>query len=70
MARQGPETGCVVRRTNGPPAGARAHRAGEVRRAAQAPHGVEQNVAVLQDPVMVNRLFLKTPERREALGFI
>jgi len=31
---------------------------------------VEQNVAVLQDPVMVNRLFLKTPERREALGFI
>src|SRR5207249_802265 len=32
--------------------------------------GVEQNVAVLKDPVIVNSLFLKKPERIEALGLV
>ena len=31
---------------------------------------MEQNFAFLKDPVMVNSLFLKKPERIEALGFI
>ena len=31
---------------------------------------MEQNFAFLQDPVMVNSLFLKKPERIEALGLV
>lgn len=45
-----------------------AHRAGEVLRAYKEQHGVEQNFAFLKDPVIVNSLFLKKPERIEALG--
>jgi transposase len=33
-------------------------------------HGTEQNDGFLKDPVIVNRLFLKKPERIEALGLI
>jgi transposase len=51
-----------------PTAGERAHRAGEVLRAYQEPHGVEQTFAFFKAPVMVNRLLLKKPERSEALG--
>jgi hypothetical protein len=43
-------------------------RAGEGMRAEQEPHGVEQNLAFLQAPVMVNSRLLQQPERREALG--
>jgi hypothetical protein len=54
----------------GPPQGERAHRAGGVRRADQEQHGVEQPCACLQDPVMVNSVGLKKPERIEAMGGI
>jgi hypothetical protein len=47
-----------------------AHRAGEVLRADKEPHGVEQNFAFVKDPVMVHSLFLKRPERIEALGLV
>ena len=33
-------------------------------------HGTEQNDGLLKDPVMVKSLFLKKPERIEALGLI
>src|SRR5262249_45378275 len=33
-------------------------------------HGVEQNFAFLKDPLIVNSLFLKKPERIEALGLV
>ena len=36
----------------------------------QDPHGIEQNFAFVKDPLMVNRLFLKKPERMEALGLV
>lgn len=70
IARKTQETGCVVLLTHVPTAGERAHRAEDVRRAYKEPHGIEPNVGVLQDPLMVNSLFLKKPERIEALGLV
>jgi hypothetical protein len=66
--RQAP--GCVGRLTHGPTAGERAQRAREVRWASKEPHGVEQNLALLNDPVMVNRRCLQKPERLDALGLV
>jgi transposase len=70
IARKVQETGCFVLLTNVPTAGAMAHGAGEVLRAYKEQHGVEQNFAFLKDPVIVNSLFLKKPERIEALGLV
>jgi transposase len=64
------EMGCVVLLTNVPPEGEMAHRAGEGLRAYKEQHGVEQNFAFLKDPIIVNSLFLKKPERIEALGLV
>src|SRR5262249_38244265 len=33
-------------------------------------HGIEQNYGCLQDPLIVHSLFLKQPERIEALGLV
>jgi transposase len=70
IARKRQETGCFVLLTNVPTEGDMAHSAGQVLRAYKEQHGVEQNFAFLKDPVIVNSLFLKKPERIEALGFI
>jgi transposase len=70
IARKMQEAGCFVLLTNVPPQGEMAHSAGEVLRAYKEQHGVEQNFAFLKDPVIVNSLFLKKPERIEALGLI
>ena len=70
IAHKRQEAGCFVLLTNVPTAGAMAHRAGEVLRAYKEQHGVEQNFAFLKDPVIVNSLFLKKPERIEALGLV
>jgi transposase len=70
IARKVQETGCFVLLTNVPTEGDMGHRAGEVLRAYKAQHGVEQNFAFLKDPVIVNSLFLKKPERIEALGLV
>jgi len=70
VARQRQEAGCFVLLTNVPTAGEMAHRAGEVLRAYKEQHGVEQNFAFLKDPLIVNSLFLKKPERIEALGLV
>jgi transposase len=70
IARKVQETGCFVLLTNVPTAGEIAHRAGEVLRAYKEQHGVEQNFAFLKDPLIVNSLFLKKPERIEALGLV
>jgi transposase len=47
-----------------------AHRAGDVLRAYKEQHGIEQNFGFLKDPLIVNSLFLKKPERIEALGLV
>jgi transposase len=70
VARKRQEAGCFVLLTNVPTAGEMAHRAGEVLRAYKEQHGVEQNFAFLKDPIIVNSLFLKKPERIEALGLV
>jgi transposase len=70
IAHKRQEAGCFVLLTNVPTAGEMAHRAGEVLRAYKEQHGVEQNFAFLKDPLIVNSLFLKKPERIEALGLV
>jgi hypothetical protein len=70
IARKTQETGCFVLLTNVPTAGAMAHRAGDVLRAYKEQHGIEQNYGFLKDPLIVNSLFLKKPERIEALGLV
>ena len=70
IARKTQETGCFVLLTNVPTAGEMAHRAEDVLRAYKEQHGIEQNFGFLKDPLIVNSLFLKKPERIEALGLV
>jgi transposase len=70
IARKTQETGCFVLLTNVPTAGEMAHQAGDVLQAYKEQHGIEQNFAFLKDPLIVNSLFLKKPERIEALGLV
>ena len=64
------EAGCFVLLTNVPTAGEMAHRARAVLQAYKEQHGIEQNYGFLKDPLIVNSLFLKKPERIEALGLV
>jgi transposase len=70
IARKTRETGCFVLLTNVPTLGEMGHRAGDVLRAYKEQHGIEQNYGFLKDPLIVNSLFLKKPERIEALGLV
>jgi hypothetical protein len=53
-----------------PTAGDLAHSARDILTVYRDQHGTEQNYGFLKDPVIVNSLFLKKPERIEALGLI
>jgi transposase len=64
------EAGCFVLLTNVPTAGHLAHSAQEILTVYKEQHGTEQNYGFLKDPVIVNSLFLKKPERIEALGLV
>src|SRR5262252_1322912 len=64
------EAGCFVLLTNVPTAGDMAHSARDLLTVYKDQHGTEQNYGFLKDPVIVNSLFLKKPERIEALGLI
>ena len=68
IARMEEEAGCCVLLTNVPTTGALAHNAGDLLTVYQDQHGTEQHDGFLKDPVLVHRLFLKKPERIEALG--
>jgi len=70
MARMEEEAGCFVLLTNVPTAGELAHSARDILTVYKEQHGTEQNYGFLKDPVIVNSLFLKKPERIEALGLI
>jgi transposase len=70
IARKRQEAACFVLLTNVPMTGEMAHSAKEVLWAYKTQHGVEQNFAFLKDPLIVNSLFLKKPERIEALGLV
>lgn len=70
ITRRRKEAGCFVLLTNVPTEGELAHSAREVLQAYKEQHGTEQNYGFLKDPLIVNRLFLKKPERIEALGMV
>jgi hypothetical protein len=70
MARLEEEAGCFVLRTTVPTTGDLAHSARAILTVYKAQHGTEQNDGCLQAPGMVHSLFLKKPERLEALGLI
>jgi transposase len=68
------EAGCFVLITNvpleGPPGSAVPYDGKTLLEAYKDQHGIERNFGFLKDPVIVNSLFLKRPERIEALGLI
>jgi transposase len=70
IARLEEEAGCFVLLTNVPTAGDLLHSARDLLTVYKDQHGTEQNYGFLKDPVIVNSLFLKKPERIEALGLI
>ena len=70
IRRREAEAGCFVLLTNVPTAGDLAHSARDILTVYKEQHGTEQNYGFLKDPVIVNSLFLKKPERIEALGLI
>jgi transposase len=70
IARMEEEAGCFVLLTTVPTAGNLAHSAGDILTVYKEQHGTEQNYGFLKAPVIVNSLFLKKPERIEALGLV
>ncbi|NOQ23069.1 MAG: IS1634 family transposase [Candidatus Aegiribacteria sp.] len=64
------EAGCFVLLTNTPKDGDMAHTPADVLAAYKEQHGIERNFGFLKDPLIVNDLFLKKPERIEVLGLI
>jgi len=64
------EAGCFILLSNRPSQGPDAQSAEELLRTYKAQDGIERNFSFLKDPLIVNDLFLKKPERIEALGMI
>ncbi len=64
------QAGCFVLLTNTPTAGEMGHTPEEVLLAYKEQYGIERDFGFLKDPLIANDLFLKKPERVEALGFI
>lgn len=62
--------GCFVLLTNTPTEGDMSHSPEDVLAAYKEQHGIERNFGFLKDPLIVNDLFLKRPDRIEVLGFI
>jgi len=61
------EAGCFVLISN---VGPGEHSAAGILKIYKEQYGIEKNFGFLKDPLIVNDLFLKKPERIEALGFI
>jgi transposase len=70
LAQKRAEAGCFVLLSNRPIDGTDAQTPEELLRAYKAQDGIERNFSFLKDPLIVNDLFLKKPERIEALGMI
>ena len=70
IQRQRQQAGCFVLLTNVPNDGHGAHTGAQLLRAYKDQHGIERNFSFLKDPLIVNDLFLKKPERIEVLGAI
>jgi transposase len=64
------EAGCFVLLSNLPEEGEYGHTSEQVLRGYKEQYGIEGNFGFLKDPIIVNDLFLKNPERVEALGLV
>jgi transposase len=70
ISRREAAAGCFVLLTNVPTTGHLAHSTRDILTVYKEQHGTEQNYGFLKDPAIVNSLFLKKPERIEALGLV
>jgi len=70
IAKRRQMAGCFVLLSNVPADGAGAYSAERILRTYKEQHGIEKNFGFLKDDQIVNALFLKRPERIEALGLI
>ena len=64
------ESGCFILLTNVSLKGKDARRGDDILRLYKEQHGIERNFSFLKDPLIVNDLFIKKPQRVEALGAI
>ena len=64
------ESGCFVLLTNVPQKGDMAETGASLLRVYKEQYGIEKNFSFLKDPLIVNDIFLKKPERIEALGLV
>lgn len=64
------QAGCFVMLTNVPKEGTDSYDSKEILEAYKDQYGIEQNFGFLKDPVIVNSIFLKKPERIEVLGLV
>jgi transposase len=62
--------GCFVLLSNVPLQGDTSQTQADLLRAYKEQHGIERNFSFLKDPLIVNDMFLKKPERIEVLGAI
>jgi transposase len=56
--------------TNVPKDGKESYDAKDILKAYKDQYGIEQNFSFLKDPVIVNSIFLKSPQRIEVLGLV
>lgn len=70
LKRRREEAGCFVLLTNVPHQGEMAETGAELLQAYKEQYGVERNFSFLKDPLIVNDMFLKKPERLEVLGAV
>jgi transposase len=73
IAKLKERAGCFVLLTNTkgtPQETGRSYTAGEVLEEYKGQHGVERNFSIIKDPLIVNDVFLKKPERINALGMV
>lgn len=70
LAKRREAAGCFVLLTNVPERGHDGYSAEDILRTYKEQHAIEQNYGFLKDDQIVNALFLKRPERIEALGLI
>jgi len=64
------ESGCFVLLTNVPQERVMAETGGELLKVYKEQYGIEKNFSFLKDPLIVNDIFLKKPERIEVLGAV
>ena len=70
VSRLREEAGCFVMITNVPKEGENSYDSKKILKAYKDQYGIEQNFGFLKDPVIVNSIFLKNPERIEVLGLV